>query len=805
MGFLSLYTSQSDVSPFQQSITVWLKYARMHGCGRRVEFRILEAALLDMEKDWDAQKAYERAVELLDSVQHFVGQSLRMLEDLLSSFPPDNPASTDRLTYLLRCVCFVYKSRVCQPQHLPCSDARAAITAALKRGIEDRYLNLKQSMQNVAEDLVRMLTLAKEVVGAVRSLSEKYSEVFASTCDVPLALIMHQQAGDLLGPDVRATMRGVSDALGTGGTTGGTAPSAHTAETTLRLYLVVLTLRTDTERLRGAGAPAAVEVAGPSAAPGALDALHEWFSGVFWSWFHVMGSKVSSVMDQAVEADTLTPEMAGAKHSSSAVDSAKCFQDYCELWQQLRWPHPTKTQSKIVDGISKSAIGYAQLVSRKLAGLGCPEAAAVAAGGGGGGGGGGGLRRRSIMAGPVALALTAEAVTTLARQYCIGVNNVELVWASLSALPEQWSWSGLSEAEVETARRMLRAQLHDTEGRLDGPIGDVLRRLREMILAVTRTNLLAVGASNISSSHQAIESLSDFLNKTIRVLFETLSNDRFQRLLEELWTSTVLMLVEIVSEKKPRSIDFYSRMDLAAQALLDIYNPSDRGHAPVSLELKEFVELDRELKLKMTQTAGLVVQILQRRCSEQTSSLQRRSFGSLALKCLYDHGRQLLVVEVLNVALPGGDDKGQIRPIVKIRLLPRSTFGDVKARSTRAGERGTHILVDETLSFKVSREQCASPGACALCTVRNHGGLRAALVGEAALALSGVPGVHGPPAPDPRSVPQVALALLHPRPSDAEAEILAVLLGRASDSEAQEFAKAYRAAESQCLHPATSP
>ncbi|XP_040294742.1 protein unc-13 homolog D isoform X1 [Bufo bufo] len=742
---LHLHASQKDLSEFHQGLAQWLAYSKLY---QSLEFSssCLLHHITSIEYLWvQGRLQDEQKNELAESFDSLLQYGVSLLQRYRIVFPLSEARSAERLQGLLRILIQMCKTKAFRELCSSTPDLQDRVTKAIKTGTREWFdlkrQHLQPMIQGYEENFKALITLVADITLDLKNCHKTLNKFFFNTIKVDLFSLTFQELEDLISEQLVCQL----------------PPPSHSSRQQLSelLYQLYLTLR-DLHQLqdhlptRNGSLP--------------LDNFHQKFADCLPSWLQKAYSTALERVQRAVRIDLLVPLSELQKHSASTVDLSTCYTQIGRTWQQLAWPDAEEAfmiMVKFTEDMCRIAVMYCTMIKQRAEDLSDTKDPGQAA-----------------------------------NKLCLVLNNIEHLRLVVRSLPEKLNWSSLEEQtqgvlSTEQFQHTLYDQLKGAVACLDREIRGVVQALAQKLDAGIARHLQSI--ASVSDSRDPNDScvpMMKFLESELKYMNQNLVQENFNCLLSLLW-SHILTVLSSLSRHITPSVRYYQRLHAALKNLESCFHAEGCGLSLESLHTATFITLEQDLELCSSSTRKLIERYYQQKIQQQYGSSAEK-YGAVTVKVSYRQSEQKLHVEILNAAnLLPLDSNGSSDPFVQLTLEPKHVFPAVELRSTEVKKSELNPLYDETFDFLVTPEQCEVPGACLMLTVFDYDAILSNdLEGEAFLPLADVPGLKEKTSDPVATIPQIRLALTHPKINGDR--ILQLLDCRRSEKEAATFVKLRR-------------
>ncbi|KAI6646513.1 centrosomal protein [Oopsacas minuta] len=414
-----------------------------------------------------------------------------------------------------------------------------------------------------------------------------------------------------------------------------------------------------------------------------LQKLYMWFKPCVLTWMEVTKSIATASLQRLVEYDSgqVYGTHSNIKVTSSAVDTALCFEQCYHFYERLQWPVKEDTFNFV---IKLTLVGgdiakhFAHLLLEKLG--------------------------KTIKDG-----LEAKKKFVIDENACMLLNNAYLTQHHLKEIPNRLNWASISkefegseQSPVDTLQRVLDDSIEDVkhcESKMLILLGNYFeRQFREIF-----HNFLT---QNYDIEFElAVDPLMQWLVSNIQSSCDTLCQEHFSVLLNELWLRVIKILIEY-KDNKMRTEGQYKRLYLSLEVLYQFFYGSGDGLSEEQLCSFEFEILQNYFKLYSLETKELVNKYYCELAKANTKIANK--YGSLTFSVYYQKGRGTLNISILRGEnFPRMDSyHGTCDPYITVNLLPDPN--EMRTIKTKHHKRTLSALFNEEFSVEISLDRFRS-------------------------------------------------------------------------------------------------
>ncbi|XP_034567461.1 BAI1-associated protein 3 [Notolabrus celidotus] len=751
---LTHHAVQTDLSPLQQAIIRWQCYSSHHRT-QRVCYSLLLRLLRTIDAEWDpAAVRGDLERQLSDSFRLYTEHCLCLMKNMRQVFPCTSAAAITRYELMLRGIGYIQNMRAFKTVCPLRNELHLDITTAVKKGSAEWYESLIAQFNpedgTLEDQLKKLVQVVDAVIADVQRSQNIYNKLFYSAVKVDFFSISYRQLEKQVADDINVAMERVCGTL----EQESSRLTQAMGETIFELFMSLKILKSFRDFLPLKDAKML-----------ALTGFHNWFKSSIHKWLQIIHDRSCDRIRIAVETDKLET-VQQAKHSSSAVEVAKCFSQVREIWLQLAWPDSAGAFifiTRLTDNFCSEAVCYSEMITRKI-------------------------ERNQL----------GRDHKSFTVQLCIGLNNTEHVRVYLGHLPRDLDWQGVERAMEESCGvdgkeqvyKALNGQLFNMDLDLQREAKRLIALLTDKMLPELRKYIQHISLSPDSIKNEdAVAPLMKYLQDTMGILTENLVKENLTRVLQSMWELLLRMILDAIAENRGVQVEFYNRFQYTVETLLQFFHAKGEGLLLEDMKSGEYKALEEELRLNKCSSFELIEQYYLEKISLQ-KTLKHTRYGRISVKCYYDAPEQRLTVEILHAAdIIALDANGLSDPFVIVELCPHHLFPLAKSQRTQVKLKTLHPVFDELFHFHVSPEQYRHRYACLTFTVMDYDWLSTNdFAGEAVAPLSDFcwPGRPNASAAG-KSVQPAILHLSRSKPS--EKPIMRMLDARIGDREAQEFVR----------------
>ena len=407
-----------------------------------------------------------------------------------------------------------------------------------------------------------------------------------------------------------------------------------------------------------------------------LQQLYAWFKPCVLTWMEVTKSIAKACLERVVTYDSgqVYDTYNNIKVTSSAVDTSICFEQCYQFYERLQWPVSEDTfnfviKLTIVGGdIAKH---FALLLLTKL--------------------------EETIKEG-----VDSKKRFTIDENTCLLLNNVYLTHYHLKEIPSRLKWAsiskdfeGLEQSPVDTLQRVLDDSIEDvknTESKMLIMLGNYFEwQFRENYHDFILQNFDIEFDS-------AVDPLMQWMVNNIQASCDTLTQQHFTVLLNELWLKVIKILIEY-KDNKLRTEGQYKRLYLSLEVLYQFFHGNGDGLDEQQLHSFEFEILQNYFKLYSLDTKDLVNKYYREQAKANRNIQQK--YGSLTFSVYYQTNRGTLNLSILRGEnFPRMDSfTGSCDPYITVNLLPDQN--EMKTLKTKHHKKTLSALFNEEFSVEI--------------------------------------------------------------------------------------------------------
>ncbi|XP_076331977.1 BAI1-associated protein 3-like isoform X2 [Tachypleus tridentatus] len=769
LTILHQHALQGDITELQQAICRWTTYSRKH-MKVSLDYALLHQLLDDINATWGGSGnplSRDEEAALADSFNLFIDYCLGLIRKHRDLFPAANQMAQYKLSHLLKCLlllCGMEAYRWCCPfRH----QLHTEIINTLKKGTLEWYNTARgqvmfQTRQAVFHSSTNLMNILNTDLN--RGFIH-YHPIFESEVDVNYSSVVYKQLEKLVADDVTKQVQTEAKKIigcefqesgdcspppeGSAGVS-----SEDIIVVVFELYLAFQEFFNFREKLPLEDRKHLV-----------IEKYHIWFTDSVHNWLDLASRKLQQRIKKAKDLDKTISVNSSIKHSTSALDTTKCFVQIKDFLNQLNWPEVTQTFPfilKALEVIGNGATFYAKLSHHKLLDLGlCDE----------------------------------QQSHDLTEQVCIVMNDVEHVRTAVSPLVAELGVEEvlitLEQREGERSAAQSRAAvsglIQKTDETIETDLLDIAAAVAEKMCPQLKRSVFHLAwAPEKLDAERALAPLLEYLDSNLKRYYKSTYRTNFDRVLVSIWKSVLQEITVTVQGNAGEKMAFYDRLISALRILVEFFHAGSKGIHDEMLRGPDYQALERLLKLNTNETSDLIEEYIAERIKEQ-KRLRQGEFGILTVKTLFNSPSDSLSVDVVEARnLTPLDPTGFSDPFVIIELLPRHKFPDCPRQMTKVQKRTLNPFFDESFEFTVTAERCRQEGAAICFTVMDHDVVtKNDFEGEAYLSLTTIPGL------EERAQDHVAVNLVLMQPND-KSDILNALEFRTWDKLAQDFVKEQR-------------
>lgn len=414
-----------------------------------------------------------------------------------------------------------------------------------------------------------------------------------------------------------------------------------------------------------------------------LQKVYTFFKPCVLVWMEVTSSIAVSSLERVVKYDSgqIYDTQSNIKVTSSAVDTALCFEQCYHFYERLQWPVSEDTFNFVIKlTIVGGDIGkrFVQLLLKKL--------------------------EQSMKDG-----IETKRKFIIDENICTLLNNAFLTQYHLKEIPNRLKWESISkdfegteQSPVDTLQRVLDDSIEDvknSESKMIILIGNYFEWQFRDIFHRFITQNYEIGFES------AIDPVMQWLVSNIQTSCDTLSPQHFSVLLNELWLKVIKILIEY-KDNKLRAEGQYKRLYLSLEVLYQFFYGSGEGLSEDQLLSFEFEILQNFFKLYSLETKDLIHKFYRELSKANTNAPEK--YGSLTFSVYYQTARGTLNISVLRGAnFPRMDNfGGTCDPYITVNLLPDQT--EMKMVKTKHHKKTLSALFNEEFSVEIPLKRLLS-------------------------------------------------------------------------------------------------
>ena len=407
-----------------------------------------------------------------------------------------------------------------------------------------------------------------------------------------------------------------------------------------------------------------------------LQQLYVWFKPCIFTWIDINRSIAKICLNRVVLYDSgqVYDIQSNIKLTSSAVDSSLCFEQYYQFYEQLQWPvsedtFRLATEHTVVGG--DIAEHLAHLMLKKL--------------------------DETIKEG-----IDLKKKFTIDENACLLLNNVYLIQDQLKEIPSRLKWASISK------------EINDPEW---SPVDQLQEMLDYIIKSVKNIESKMIIMLGNYFEGQFRENYHDFLTQSYDIMFDTaidplmqwmvnniqdscdtLTQQHFIVLLNELWLKVTKVIIEY-KDKKLRSDSQYKRLHLSLEVLYQFFYAKGDGLSEQQLQSFEFEIIQNYFKLYTIHTKCLIGMYYREQAKVNTTI--QPSCGCLTFSVYYQTSRGTLNISILSGEnFPRmGSFTGSCDPYITVNLLPDQN--EMKTLKTKVHKKTLSALFNEEFSVEI--------------------------------------------------------------------------------------------------------
>uniref|UniRef100_A0A8C4QJY9 BAI1-associated protein 3 n=1 Tax=Eptatretus burgeri TaxID=7764 RepID=A0A8C4QJY9_EPTBU len=723
----------------------WQVYSK-HCFHYDVSYDHLLDLLQELDRVWETGTLTRQQGEALSATfVMFADNSLEKIHNIREFFPAAEPASLQRLSGLLKCLAFLYNSKIFKQLCVNQNELQLEITCVIKKGTSEWYNSLlsKPKLSSIKKESADTLGYLSRLVAAACSDTwqgrEYYSGIFNNCVNIDYLSLSYLQLDKLVSEDVGGTMRSMSAGLeGTlapamNSKTSDALLGLHACLDELHAYHTSLTSKSENDL--------------------ALSAFPTWFGPLLTKWLEMARKKAAVRIWQAVQTDKLDRIDSQKKCSSSIDEVMNCLSLLREFCLILAPPNSSQQLSQLAEDMCGCILRYTELTKTSL-----QE---------------GGYYRH-------------DGHFDVTVQLCTALNNVEhtrqfLLKQCQLQQPEE---PGVGLQHPEQLDKAVHAAEQGIQHQLDVIVALFAKKMEPDIKKYIKHISLSPDSIHLDD---AVSPLMKYLDDNLALLSKSLLIENFNRMLRALWRVIVNLNIDAVAADPPHSPEFFARFHYTMQLLLQFFHADGKGIPIHNLRTEEYMALQVELTQSKQSTQELIECYFVEMLAQQRA-MESSQYGTLTVRCVYELVEQKLYVEVLSASnLIALDANGLSDPFVIVEVCPPHVAPKARSHKTSVKSKTLHPVFNEQFCFAVPPDCCRKKGACILFTVMDHDWLsRNDFAGEACISLATMTGFGGHIGGAMTARPPLfSLPLSQPQ----EGRVLKILEERVSDREAQDFIK----------------
>uniref|UniRef100_A0A8C4QJY3 BAI1-associated protein 3 n=1 Tax=Eptatretus burgeri TaxID=7764 RepID=A0A8C4QJY3_EPTBU len=341
MTILKHHAAQTGLFPLLQAAMQWQVYSK-HCFHYDVSYDHLLDLLQELDRVWETGTLTRQQGEALSATfVMFADNSLEKIHNIREFFPAAEPASLQRLSGLLKCLAFLYNSKIFKQLCVNQNELQLEITCVIKKGTSEWYNSLlsKPKLSSIKKESADTLGYLSRLVAAACSDTwqgrEYYSGIFNNCVNIDYLSLSYLQLDKLVSEDVGGTMRSMSAGLeGTlapamNSKTSDALLGLHACLDELHAYHTSLTSKSENDL--------------------ALSAFPTWFGPLLTKWLEMARKKAAVRIWQAVQTDKLDRIDSQKKCSSSIDEVMNCLSLLREFCLILAPPNSSQQLSQLAE------------------------------------------------------------------------------------------------------------------------------------------------------------------------------------------------------------------------------------------------------------------------------------------------------------------------------------------------------------------------------------------------------------------------------------------------------------------------
>ena len=393
------------------------------------------------------------------------------------------------------------------------------------------------------------------------------------------------------------------------------------------------------------------------------------------TWIDITRSVSMVFLERIVKYDSgeAFDKISNINVTSSSVDTSLCFEQCYQFYERLQWPVSGDTfnivnEHTIVGG--DIAVQFAVLMLQRL--------------------------EKIIKAG-----IDTKKRFTVEGNACLLLNNVSLAKHYLKDIPSRLKWEILSNSlapEMFPIEMLQTALVESIEnvGKVESQMITIMGNHFEKQFREDYSNFLS--QNNGIEFHSAIDPLMLWMINNIQDSCDTLSQEHFIQLLNELWLRVTNTLIEY-KENKQRLKGQYKRLHLSLDALYQFFYQNGKGLSEELLHSVDFEILQDYCNLYSLDTKCLIDTYYRELAKANTSNEQKH--GCLTFSIYYQTSKGTLNISIIRGEnFPRLDNfTGLCNPYITISILPQ--MNGIKLMRTKSQKKTLSPLFDEDFSFEI--------------------------------------------------------------------------------------------------------
>ena len=407
-----------------------------------------------------------------------------------------------------------------------------------------------------------------------------------------------------------------------------------------------------------------------------LQQLYVWFKPCVITWMEVTRSIATACLERVVRYDSgqVYDTHSNVKVTSSVVDTALSFEQCYQFYERLQWPVSEDTFNFV---IKLTIVGgdiakyFAHLLLKKL--------------------------EENIK-----VEIVTKKRFTIDENACLLLNNVYLTQYHLKEIPSRLKWEciskdfeGLEQSPVDTLQRVLDDSIEDVKN----TESKMLILLGNYFEGQFRDNYHDFITQNFDIEfNSAIDPLMQWMVSNIQASCDTLTQEHFTVLLNELWLRVIKILI-MYKDDKAKAEGQYKRLYLSLEVLYQFFYGNGDGLSEQQMHSFEFEILQNYFKLYSLDTKGLIDKYYCDQAKANTNIQQK--YGCLTFSVYYQTAKDTLNISILRGEnFPRMDSfTSSCDPYITVNLLPDLSV--MKTLKTKHHRKTLSALFDEEFSVEI--------------------------------------------------------------------------------------------------------